>query len=142
MSRGNPRTVTLNPLPVISTIENYFNEGKLTEEVYIRRALSALFLALFNYWSAKKYESGSRGKGHYQDRWTYTEFVNDMLSKGLDPQIIHLVKFRVAADHYTLNPTFVEVHPIQYRESCEITGNNLKRAIECAKELYNILSQN
>ncbi len=140
MSGSASRATALNPSAIISLIEKQFKEGRITDEVYIRRAISALFFALFNFWAAKKYDAGDRGKGPCQDQWPLTKFNQEMLYKGLDAQIIFLYSYRVAADHYTLNPTTVKLWDfMQKRQSCFINTNALERGIECAKELYKAL---
>jgi len=140
MSGSTSRTIALNPSAIISLIEKHHKQGRLIHEVYIRRAISALYFTLFNYWAAKKYDAGDRGRGPCQDQWPLKEFNQEMLCKGLDPQIIILYLYRVAADHYTLNPTTVELWDFrQRRRRCFINTNALQRAIECAKELYKAL---
>lgn len=136
MSGSASRATTLNPSAIISLIENQYKTGKLRDEVYIRRAISALYFALFNYWSAKKYDSGIQGKGPHRDRWSLNEFNQEMLSKGLDAEIYFLYLCRVAADHYTLNPTIVELWDFQKNVRCFLNSTSIKRAIDCSKDLY------
>ncbi len=66
-----------------------------------------------------------------------------MLGKGLNSQIYPLYAYRVAVNHYTLNPTRVELREFRRREKkIQITSNSLKRIIECAKELYKCIKAN
>ena len=136
MSGSSSRAATLNPLAIISLIENQYKTGKIKEEIFIRRSISALYFALFNYWSAKKYDTGERGSGQYKDRWPLRDFTSEMLLKGLDPQIRFLYACRVAVDHYALNPTIANLHDFRKKQLISINKFSLKRAIECAKDLY------
>jgi len=140
VSRSLPRTLVLDPSPIISSVEDLLRE-ELVEEVLIRRALSNLFLSIFNYWSAKKYESGEEGKGPCRDSWSYGVFIKEMMQKGLYAEIVYLYAYRVAVDHYTLNPTVVYLYECRKNIPCHITVSTLKRAVECAKELYKTLRQ-
>ncbi|RLF03637.1 MAG: hypothetical protein DRK00_08580 [Thermoprotei archaeon] len=107
-------------------------------EVYVRRALSALYFSLFNYWMAKKYDRGERGLGPKQDSFKYGDFHGELLDKALDAQIVYLFSLRVASDHYALNPTIIKIYNggrIKGRRYSYITIDSLKRAIEAAKEI-------
>jgi len=124
----------------VDFVEEFLKKGKVRDEVFIRRALSALYFALFNYWSAKRYEAGKRGKGPYQDSFLYSEFHQDLLSKGLDAQILLLYTYRIAVDHYTLNPTVIRVYEarrlgIKEKIPCNISEEALRRAVEAAREV-------
>lgn len=141
MPRSTPRATALNPSAIISLIEKQVREKEVRGEVFIRRAISTLYFVLFNYWAAKKYDSGKRGKGPYQDQWPLKEFNSEMLYQGLDAQIIFLYSQRVAADHYALNPTKIELWDFskKIKIGSSINVDNLKRGIECAKEIYKVL---
>jgi len=136
MPGSSSRAAILNPFPIISSIENQYKTGKIKEEIFIRRSISALYFALFNYWSAKKYDNGEQGEGLCKDRWPLSEFTSEMLQKGLDPQIYFLEAYRVAVDHYTLNPTIAYLYFFHMNQRTSINKISLKRAIECAKDLY------
>jgi hypothetical protein len=50
----------LDPQKLFSVIEDAINRGCVAEEVLIRRAISAIYFALFNYWAEKRYGKGER----------------------------------------------------------------------------------
>ena len=136
MSGGSSRAGVLDPFAIISLIENQYKTGKIKDEIFIRRSISALYFALFNYWSAKKWDAGEKGSGQYKDYWPLRNFTSEMLQKGLDAQIYFLYSRRVAVDHYTLNPTIAYLYFFRKNRLVSINERSLERAIECAKDLY------
>ena len=81
----------------------------------LRRVASALFLSLYNYWAIKsyklynkRYKNPSRASKN-QDNFPHLEFIEEMIGKGLDEAIQELYLYRVLADHYALNPTYVSI---------------------------------
>jgi hypothetical protein len=97
----------LDPQKLLSVIEDAVKRGCITEEVLIRRAVSATYFTLFNYWAEERYSKGVRGRGVYGDTFSYADFHRDMASKGLKKEMLILYLYRATVDHYTLNPTYV-----------------------------------
>jgi len=113
-------------------------------EVVLRRIISAIYLSLFNYWSLKNYHKGARGEGPLQDSFWYASFHEDLLKRGLDHAIYTIYLYRVAADHYVLNPTKVALtsKPWKGKEmDVEISEEALKRVLEAACDILNMLEQ-
>jgi len=140
MPRGASRASSLKPEHFLEFIEEMIREGKIKDKVFARRLVSALFFALFNYWAAKQWDSGARGKGPRQDHFPYTLFVKNMLDKGLDRSIIFIYLHRTMADHYVLNPTVVRIWekelPIpEERVPVSLKPRDLTVALKAAKEL-------
>lgn len=135
------RAPGLDPLSTISLIEKLNRDGNLRDENQIRRAISAIYFALFNYWSAEKYNSSERGSGPCKDQWNFKQFFSDVSykRKELAYPLRFLHSLGVAADHCALNPTKVnirvsnrkEVDPVSLREE------KLKIAVDYAKKIYN-----
>jgi len=100
----------LNPRKLLK----YFMElskdrANVSDEVVIRRIISSVYFALFNYWSLKTYLKGLRGNGPFRDSFSFKAFNEDLLKQGLDYAVFTIYSRRVAEDHYTLNPTKVEL---------------------------------
>ena len=135
------RADALRPDGLIEFMKKLVAEGRMEGEVCIRRAISALYFSLFNYWAAKRYDQGARGKGPMQDRFSYREFHEELLNRGLDAELVLLYAHRVAADHYVLNPTVIKVYGeemavrLSRRLSVHITIEVLERAVEAAEEI-------
>ena len=140
MPGGPPRAASLSPDRFLRFVKELVREGKIADEVFARRFMSALFFALFNYWAARRWDSGSRGRGPRQDRFPYTLFVRDMLSRGLDRPIMFIYLRRTLADHYVLNPTIVRVWerallPSGERVRVSLSPRDMQIALEAAREL-------
>jgi len=137
------RANSLKPDYFIDLVEQLAN-SKIKDEVCVRRLLSGLYFSLFNYWAAISYDNGNRGKGPRQDRFSYREFHESLLSEGLDAELLLLYTYRVAVDHYVLNPTMIQIYNeeiaryVSQRTKVHITITILKKAVEAAKT---ILSQ-
>lgn len=140
MPSGASRANKLDPSAIILLTEDLYRKGALKEEVHIRRFLSMLYFALFNYWCAKKYDAGLRRGGILGDQWPYKDFHNELLRKRLGRYVVFLAKCRVAADHYTLNPTYVELRLGKRILNVELTLRTLNTAISYAKEVYRNLA--
>lgn len=109
MSRGIKRVSTLDPTELIEHIEEILtSKGKL-EEIVIRRFISALYFAIFNFWAAKHFSKNNRGEGPNQDNFDLSEFHKEILSVGLDPEVVTLFQYRVAVDHYVMNPANIHI---------------------------------
>ena len=81
-------------------------------------------------------------KGYNNDSFPHTQFIQDLASSGLDPQIYLLYVYRVAVDHYTLNPTKVTLtsHPYKGRtQNVKIDDNILRKILESAKDVLSFL---
>ena len=144
MSRSTSRALDLDPQNFIDWIEDLVKKGKISDEVTIRRAISAIYFALFNYWAGKRYDMGMRARGPLKDRFKYSQFHSELLSKGLDAEVVLLYIYRVAADHYLLNPTRIEIFnkalriKFGYIFQCKITLGILTKIIQATR---NILAQ-
>lgn len=106
----------LNPRQLIEFLRQFkASTGLHVDEVLVRRIISALFFAVFNYWAAKSYAKGKRGTGPNGDCLPYSMFLQEMLQAGLEYVIYPLYLYRVSADHYALNPTVVELTSKPFR---------------------------
>ena len=81
MSARTSRASELDPRCFISLVETLVEDGRIKDEVSIRRMISALYFCLFNYWCAKKYESGIRKGGPLKDLFPYRDFHEELLKK-------------------------------------------------------------
>ena len=98
----------LNPRKLLERLRQLVSkQGESLDEVFVRRIISALFFALFNYWAAKAYAGGRRGTGPQGDSFQMSEFLEDMAAMGLDHAAYSLFIYRVGVDHYILNPATV-----------------------------------
>jgi len=138
MSTGSSRTTALDPSHFMSLIESLIDESIVKDEVCIRRIVSALYFCLFNYWAARKYElDRRRGRGTYQDRFSYRQFHEELLGKGLDKDVVLLYTLRTASDHYVLNPTIIE---IQNKEIITLLHKDRLKIHLTVKALKNVLN--
>jgi len=133
----------LNPHHFINWIESLIRKGRIKDEVAIRRVISAIYFALFNYWARKRYDMESRAGGPLGDCFRYSQFHSELLRKGLDAEIILLYTYHVAVDHYTLNPTIIRIFDRALKKlgrvfRCKITSGILTKIIQAAR---NILAQ-
>jgi len=84
-----------------------------------------------------------KGKGPLQDLYTYEDFHRDLLNKGLDREIIYLYTCRVAADHYTLNPTKIKIFNKEIQQTIgktieiSISPQDTEHALQVAKIILN-----
>jgi hypothetical protein len=141
---GNRDQARLDPQGFLRIIEKVAKSDRV-DEVIIRRAISAIYFAFFNYWAEKRYGKGVRGTGIYGDAFSYTDFHIDMVSKGLEKEMFILYLYRVAVDHYTLNPTYVtltsspwkRLRPVKVRIGME----RLREVIDAAKKVLAIIKK-
>ncbi|MFA4720621.1 hypothetical protein [Pyrococcus kukulkanii] len=146
MSSGAERVKQVDPSEFISLLKK-FVESKNYEldEVFIRRIISSLYFSLFIYWANRKYFlENKRSKGPKQDRFSFVEFVKDMISNSLDAEIKLLHTYRIASDHYALNPTIIKHEGsarefFGIREEVRIDKTALRKAIESAEEILRVL---
>jgi hypothetical protein len=143
---GDRDQTRLGPQKLLSIIEDAVKSNYIVEEVLIRRAISAIYFALFNYWAEKRYGKGVRGKGIYGDAFSYAEFHRDVVSKGLEKEILILYLYRVAVDHYMLNPTYVTLMSSPWRGlppmKVGIDIEKLRYAIDAAKRILTTIEKN
>jgi len=117
---------------------------KALSEVVIRRIISAIYFALFNYWSLKSYHKGLRGGGPLGDSFWHSSFNEYLLKRGLDYAVYTIYLYRVAADHYALNPTKVMLTSKPWKdreEEVEINIETLKKVLEAAGDILRVLEQ-
>ena len=135
MSKRATRTQSLKPNNLIDIIKKYMN--KALNEVVVRRSISALYFALFNYWSAKAFEKGERGRGTLQDSFSLSKFHSDIRTLGLDPYIKLIYEGRVAVNHYTLNPTKAKIYNghKEYDINIKIDKNYLNKILKASEVL-------
>ena len=140
MQASIPNPEKLNPRRLLEYFRRMLeNEKHRLDEVVIRRIISAVYFALFNYWSLKSYLKGLRGSGPFRDSFWFSMFNEHLLKQGLDYAIYTIYLYRVAVDHYTLNPTKVILTSKPWKEEekeVEINDAALKMVLDSA---YNIL---
>lgn len=120
------------------------SERHKLNEVVIRRIISAVYFALFNYWSLKSYLKGLRGNGPLQDSFWFSTFNEHLLKQGLDYAVYTIYLYRVAVDHYTLNPTKVVLTSKPWkREEKEVEINDvaLEMVLESAYDILEYLEK-
>lgn len=127
MHQGTDRIKDLDP----SIILKWINTGE-TNEVLIRRYISAMYMALFNYWVAKEYNNGlnthTTGKSREDDDFLQIEFEGCMLGKKVDREIRTLAVYRNACDHRIKNPAQGIMFPGGKRnDDVQINNNSLKK---------------
>ena len=147
MSSRSSRADALRPDYFINLVEKLVSSGKIRDEACIRRFLSALYFSLFNYWAAIKYDKGARRKGPKQNRFDYREFHEELLREELDVELNLLYTYRVAVDHYILNPTIIQIYNREIvrlmtrdRQEVHIGINVLRKAIEAARTILKQIS--
>ena len=92
MSSRSLRANALRPDYFIKLVEQLMRNGKIKDELCIRRLISALYFTLFNFWAAVKYDKGIREKGPKQDRFDYSEFHNDLKEQEITkPNVVPLI---------------------------------------------------
>lgn len=142
----------LNPRRLIEDITKQTINKTAIDAVLLRRIASALFLSLYNYWAIKSYKlynkryKGSMA-GKNQDNFSHLEFVEEMFKNGLDKAIHELYLYRVLADHYALNPTYVTL-VFRYGDKkfvkiiyTELKHDKLKKLINYAWDVLSFLEK-
>ena len=110
----------------------------------LRRVVSALYFSLFNYWALKYYSKGNRGNGPLHDYFSLSEFTRFLYKNGLDREIYTLLVYRVAADHYALNPTEVVITDRQWKGKnvrVNIDENSVKIVLKAAEQVLCFLEK-
>lgn len=145
MQEGASEPERLNPRRFIDYLKRFvINKGTVLDEVFVRRAISALFFALFNYWGLKIYVKGKREDGPYGDSFRLQTFFEDLLSNGLDYAVYPIFLYRVSADHYVLNPTRVVLLSRPWKgtqENVEINYNVLVTLLDLAYDILEYLEK-
>lgn len=145
MQTGAQDSERLNPRKLLEYLERLLkNKNYILDEVIIRRVISAVYFALFNYWSLKSYLKGQRGNGPLKDSFWFSEFNKYLLSQGLDYAVYILYLYRVAADHYTLNPTKVILTSDPWKgdeREVEINNTVLERVLASAYDILKYLEK-
>ena len=137
MSQGPER---LNPRKLISLVSTILD----SDEVLLRRVVSALYFSLFNYWALKHYSKRNRGKGPLRDYFSLTEFTGFLYRNGLDREVYTLLVYRVGADHYALNPTEVVITDRQFKGKSvkvDINENSIKIVLKAAEQVLHFLEK-
>lgn len=111
-------------------------------EVMIRRQISAMYMAVFNFWaSIELYYNGVKGSGRSgePDDFQETEFERAMISHLSSREIMALSTFRNASDHRIENPAlnivFNGTNPHITEPSLGIDNKSLNKAYSCFLEL-------
>ncbi len=135
----------LNPRKLLEYFVKILKDRRHTlNEVIIRRIISAVYFALFNYWSLKSYLKGLRGNGPLKDSFWFSTFNEYLLKQGLDYAVYTIYLYRVAADHYTLNPTKVVLTSKPWKEEekeVEINNVALEMILESAYDILEYLEK-
>lgn len=139
MYQGTDRIKELDP----SIILKWINTGE-TNEVLIRRYMSAMYMALFNYWVAKEYNKGLNthtiGKSREDDDFLQTEFEDCMRGNKVDREIKTLSVYRNACDHRIKNPAKGIMFPRGIiNVDVPINNNSLKKVYISFQSLLNFL---
>ena len=139
MQAGTQNPEKLNPRRLLEYFMGILgNERYKLSEVVIRRAISAVYFALFNYWSLKSYLKGLRGNGPLRDSFWFSTFNEYLLKQGLDYAVYTIYLYRVAADHYALNPTKVVLTSKPWKKEekeVEINYDALEMVLESAYDI-------
>ena len=145
MRGGTNDPERLNPRGLLEFFERVVKEERQKlNEVAVRRIISAVYFALFNYWSLKSYLKGERGDGPCQDSFWYSTFNEHLLNQGLDYAVFTIYLYRVAADHYTLNPTKVVLRSRPWKDvakDVEINDRALEMVLESARDILEYLEK-
>jgi len=145
MHESSSDTERLNPRRFIDHLKHVVSSREIVlDEVFVRRAISALFFSLFNYWAIKSYARGKRGNGPLRDSFPLSAFFEDLLRSGLDYAIYPLFVYRVGADHYTLNPTTVVLISKPWKgrqENVNISYSVLEKLIELSYDILDYLER-
>ena len=102
MYTGPSRVIDFDPTILLSHIDLNTNN-----EVLIRRQISTMYLAAFNFWSALEYYnliSVGKGRSKEPDDYLEVQFDSSLIGKKVDREIIALSTYRSACDHRVANP--------------------------------------
>ena len=140
--QGNIDPEVLNPRQYFDFLNQVINENKVIGCVFVRRVISSIFYALFNYWGAKRYKSGKKGSGPNGDSYRLDDFFKELSGKGLGYAIYEIFVHRVAADHYVLNPNRISIWVRPWKglqDDVEISRDKLSELLVYAYEILDYL---
>ena len=144
MQPGTLDPESLNLRRIIEYFKDILNRSGELDEPVIRRIISATYFALFNYWSLKSYLKGQRGHGPLSDSFWFSTFHEHLLRQGLDYAIYAIYLYRVAADHYALNPTRVVLIGKPWKDmevEIDINHISLEKVLEAADDILEYLEK-
>ncbi len=138
MHKGIDRINILDP----SLLFNNIDIDGIKEEVKIRRLISSMYMAIFNYWVAiERYKKNNQGDGRSNepDDFTYVHFERKISNK-YSRDISYLAKYRVICDHRVNNPA-------NYKKGGKsinlyINHNSLMKSYCCFNTLINAIKNN
>ncbi len=137
MYQGTNRISKLDPSILLKSIDLGTNE-----EVEIRRQLSAMYMALFNFWAAiEYYQVGNNGGGISlePDDFRELDFDKKMVAMAKSREIQYLAFSRNASEHRLKNPAeniiFMGVKPNQRSHNLMIDNTRLNRSYQCFADL-------
>lgn len=102
MSFGTNRVTRLDPSCFMGNLDL-----QTTEEAKIRRQISLMYMALFNFWAAAEYYlKGNKGQGKSgePDDFREQDFDREMIRLAKSREIKYLALSRNACDHRLENP--------------------------------------
>jgi len=142
----------LNPRRLIDSIKQIVDKTAI-DVVHLRRIASTLFFSLYNYWATKSYKIYNKRytnplrASKNQDNFPHSEFIEEMTEKGFDEEIRELYLYRVLADHYALNPTYITLittakgKKLEEKVYVEVNHEKLKELINFALVILSYLEK-
>jgi len=142
----------LNPRRLIDSVKQIVDKTAI-DAVLLRRIASALFFSLYNYWAIKSYKlynkryTNPSRAGKNQDNFPHSEFIEEMAEKGFDEETRELYLYRVLADHYALNPTYVTLvtsakgKRFEEKVYAELNQEKLKELVNYALAILSFLER-
>jgi hypothetical protein len=113
------------------------------DEVSIRRQISAIYMALFNYWVSIRYymheEKGKGGRG-VDDDFTLVQFDKALNSMNLQRECVYLSVSRNSVDHRIKNPAEKVYLPATSTNYTEIKID-INRLARCKESATNVLEK-
>ncbi|MHB1493079.1 MAG: hypothetical protein ACYCSG_03130 [Thermoplasmataceae archaeon] len=139
MYTGPGRVIDFDPSILLNKIELSTNH-----EILIKRQISAMYMAVFNFWSAIEfYHNGRIGNGRSNEHDDFQELAFDtaMLKENVTREIMTLSIFRNACDHRLENPTknIKFTNNTQQQPSVPVNNNTLRKAYESFTALITVL---
>ena len=144
MQGGSLDPESLNPRRYLVYLKQFVSTSNAMDQVFVRRIIGSIFYALYNYWAAKTYSRGRRGDGPYRDSFRLSDFFTDMISLGLEDAIYRIFIYRVAADHYVLNPTKIRIITKPWKDveiDVEISQDKLVKLLDLAIQILDFLEK-
>jgi len=140
MYKGINRIKILNPEKLLDSIDM-----ETTDELVIRRNISAMYMSLFNFWAAIEYYQNNKfgnGKG---SKFTKDDFTQICFERSItikdNRYIYYLSNYRNACDHRLDNPAKVIIYKNGLKEliSISIDNKSLRKACESFVNILKIL---